>query len=203
MLQSGSSDQRATTRFYRQSLPTRLINSASRSRFSTGPAKRIFRPLRNASKVYPPATRELSKQTRTLTSTSAAGERFTSIRPGGQREPLLYDPKGYFVISIDPEQKEIILRHYLPNHTPAHEMRGRGATSMLLGLLRDGLVTQLSHERNPARRLVMGRAEDLVIGAILRVLDKVDREWSQSRGSRGEGCSGLVSLWRLYHHALL
>src|SRR5438094_6913529 len=85
------------------------------------------------------------KTDKTLTSTSAAGERFTSIRPGGQREPLLYDPKGYFVISIDPEQKEIILRHYLPNHTPAHEMRGRGATSMPLGLLRDGLVTQLSH----------------------------------------------------------
>src|SRR3989454_8386318 len=72
-------------------------------------------------------------------------EEFVSIRPGGQREPLLYDPKGYFVITIEPEQGEILLRHYLPNHTPAHEMRGRGATSMLLGLLRDGLVTQLSH----------------------------------------------------------
>ncbi len=78
-------------------------------------------------------------------STVAAGEAFTVIRPGGQREPLIYDPKGYFVISIDQDQKEIILRHYLPDHTPAHEMRGRGATSMLLGLLRDGLVTQLSH----------------------------------------------------------
>src|SRR5438093_3408918 len=72
-------------------------------------------------------------------------EEFVSIRPGGQREPLLYDPKGYFVITIEPEQKEILLRHYLPDHTPAHEMRGRGATSMLLGLLRDGLVTQPSH----------------------------------------------------------
>src|SRR2546426_5529528 len=72
-------------------------------------------------------------------------EEFDSIRPGGQREPLLYDPKGYFVITIEPEKKEILLRHYLPDHTPAHEMRGHGATSMLLGLLRDGLVTQLSH----------------------------------------------------------
>src|SRR5438445_12048526 len=72
-------------------------------------------------------------------------EEFVSIRPGGQREPLLYDPKGYVVITIEPEQKEILLRHYLPDHTPAHEMRGRGATSMLLGLLREGLVTQLSH----------------------------------------------------------
>ena len=79
------------------------------------------------------------------TATPRKQEEFVSIRPGGQREPLLYDPKGYFVITIEPEQKEIILRHYLPDHTPAHEMRGRGATSMLLGLLRDGLVTQLSH----------------------------------------------------------
>ncbi len=73
------------------------------------------------------------------------GEQFVSIRPGGQREPLLYDPKGYFVISLDREKEEIVLRHYLPDHTPAHEMRGRGATSMLLGLLREELVTQLSH----------------------------------------------------------
>src|SRR2546422_1834798 len=79
------------------------------------------------------------------TATPRKQEEFVSIRPGGQREPLLYDPKGYFVITIEPEQKEIILRHYLPDHTPAHEMRGRGATSMLLSLLRDGLVTQLSH----------------------------------------------------------
>ena len=76
---------------------------------------------------------------------SRSEEDFVSIRPGGQREPLLYDPKGYFVITIDPEEKEILLKHYLPDHTPAHEMHGRGATPMLLGLLRDGLVTQLSH----------------------------------------------------------
>src|SRR6267378_2098027 len=79
------------------------------------------------------------------TSATRKQEEFVSIRPGGQREPLLYDPKGYFVITIEPEQKEILLRHYLPDHTPAHEMRGRGATSTLLGLLRDGLVTQMSH----------------------------------------------------------
>ncbi len=72
-------------------------------------------------------------------------ETFSIIRPGGQRDPLIYDPKGYFVISIDSEKGEIVLKHYLTDHTPAQEMRGRGATSMLLGLLRDGLVTQLSH----------------------------------------------------------
>ncbi len=85
------------------------------------------------------------KPEKTSSSPSISRERFTTIQPGGQREPLAYDPKGYFVISVDPIEKEIILRHYLPDHTPAHEMHGRGATSMLLGLIRDGLVTQLSH----------------------------------------------------------
>src|SRR5262249_35503541 len=72
-------------------------------------------------------------------------ELFRSIRPGGTREPLQYDPKGYFVITLDREQEQIITRHYLPDHTPAHEMRGRSAGPMLLGLLREGLVKQLSH----------------------------------------------------------
>jgi tetrahydromethanopterin S-methyltransferase subunit A len=70
---------------------------------------------------------------------------FTPIRPGGQREPLIYDPKGYFVISLDRAEGQIVLRHYLPDHTPIHEMRGRTAESMLLGLIREGLISQLSH----------------------------------------------------------
>ena len=82
---------------------------------------------------------------KTITATPDAEEKFVTIRPGGQREPLIYDPKGYFVISLDRGNGEIVLRHYSTDHKPAHEMRGRGATSMLLGLLRDGLVTQLSH----------------------------------------------------------
>ncbi|MBA3824429.1 MAG: hypothetical protein H0X24_11110, partial [Ktedonobacterales bacterium] len=72
-------------------------------------------------------------------------EHFTMIRPGGQREPLQYDPKGYFVITLDREEEQIVLRHYQPDHTPAHEMYGRMAGSMFLGLVREGLVTQLSH----------------------------------------------------------
>jgi tetrahydromethanopterin S-methyltransferase subunit A len=76
---------------------------------------------------------------------SSQRDRFLSIRPGGQREPLIYDPKGYFVITLDRAAGQIVLRHYLPDHTPAHEMHGRSAESMLLGLLREGLVSQLSH----------------------------------------------------------
>jgi tetrahydromethanopterin S-methyltransferase subunit A len=77
--------------------------------------------------------------------TLSAEEQFTPIRPGGTREPLQYDPKGYFVITLDREQEQIIIRHYRPDHAPAHEMRGRTPGPMLLGLLREGLITQLSH----------------------------------------------------------
>jgi tetrahydromethanopterin S-methyltransferase subunit A len=70
---------------------------------------------------------------------------FTPIRPGGQRQPLVYDTKGFFVITLNREAGEIILRHHLPDNTPAHEMRGRAGESMLLGLLREDLISQLSH----------------------------------------------------------
>src|SRR5262249_30649449 len=72
-------------------------------------------------------------------------EHFTPIRPGGTRDPLQYDPKGYFVITLDRQQEQISMRHYLSDHRPAQEMRGYSAGPMLLGLLREGLVTQLSH----------------------------------------------------------
>jgi tetrahydromethanopterin S-methyltransferase subunit A len=70
---------------------------------------------------------------------------FVSIRPSGKREPLSYDPKGFFVITVDRTAGEIVCRHYLSDNTPAHEMRGRLAEPMLLGLVREKLVSQLSH----------------------------------------------------------
>jgi hypothetical protein len=71
---------------------------------------------------------------------------FTEIRPGGRRrDPLGYDPAGYFVISLDRRHAKIVAEHYHADHTPAHRMRGNGAETILAGLLRDGLVTQPSH----------------------------------------------------------
>jgi tetrahydromethanopterin S-methyltransferase subunit A len=71
--------------------------------------------------------------------------RFVNLHPGGRRQPLAYDPKGFFVITLDRPAGEIVLRHYLPDNAPAHEMRGRSAETMLLGLLRKDLISQLSH----------------------------------------------------------
>ena len=70
---------------------------------------------------------------------------FKRLKPGGHREPIAYDPNGFFVITLDREAGEIIVRHYLPDNTPAHEMRGRRAESVLLGLLREELISQMSH----------------------------------------------------------
>jgi tetrahydromethanopterin S-methyltransferase subunit A len=71
---------------------------------------------------------------------------FTEIRPGGRRrDPLGYDPAGYFVISLDRQHAKIVAEHYRADHAPAHRMRGNGAETILAGLLRDGLVTQPSH----------------------------------------------------------
>ena len=71
--------------------------------------------------------------------------RFTVLRPGGKREPLSYDPKGYIVITLERDEGIIAARHYLPNASPAHVMRGRSGEGMILAMIREGIVTQLSH----------------------------------------------------------
>lgn len=70
---------------------------------------------------------------------------FKKLKPGGQRDPLVNDPNGFFVITLDRAADEIVVRHYLPDNTPAHEMRGRRAGSVLLGLMRENLISQMSH----------------------------------------------------------
>jgi tetrahydromethanopterin S-methyltransferase subunit A len=77
---------------------------------------------------------------------AAEARRFTEIRPGGRRrDPLGYDPAGYFVISLDRQEGKIVAEHYRADHAPAHRMRGTGAETMLAGLLREGLVSQPGH----------------------------------------------------------
>jgi tetrahydromethanopterin S-methyltransferase subunit A len=70
---------------------------------------------------------------------------FKALLPGGRREPLAYDPKGFFIIGLDRQAGDIIVRHYLPDNTPAHIMRGRHSEAVLLGLLREDLISQMSH----------------------------------------------------------
>ena len=79
---------------------------------------------------------------------------FVQLAPGGRREPLWCDPKGFFVIGVDRPAGEIVVRHYERDYTPAHEMRSHSGEAILLGLLREQLVSQLSHAGYLGRELV-------------------------------------------------
>jgi tetrahydromethanopterin S-methyltransferase subunit A len=81
----------------------------------------------------------------TASDETAGQPHFTPIRIGGTREPLIYDPKGFFVITVDRAAREIVVRHYLTDNSPAHEVRGRNPESIWLALIREGLISQLSH----------------------------------------------------------
>jgi len=77
--------------------------------------------------------------------TRQTGNGFKLIRLGGHRESLAYDPKGFFVITLDRKAGEMLVHHYLPDNTPAHVVQGRHGESILLALLREELISQKSH----------------------------------------------------------
>jgi hypothetical protein len=67
------------------------------------------------------------------------------LRPGGRRMTLEQGIDGFVVITLDHERHRILLRHYDSELTPRHEMWGNRAESMLLGLLRAGVIDDPSH----------------------------------------------------------
>ncbi|MFT3889420.1 MAG: DUF4346 domain-containing protein [Arachnia sp.] len=73
------------------------------------------------------------------------GDDFAVLRPGGRREPLAYDPHGFFVVGVDVDARRIEVRHYRTDTSPGHLMTGHSAEAMWLGLIREDLVSQLSH----------------------------------------------------------
>ncbi|MGC3953613.1 MAG: hypothetical protein QM804_05070 [Propionicimonas sp.] len=77
--------------------------------------------------------------------TGVGEDRFAVVRPGGAREPLAYDPHGFFVITTDPVARRIEVLHYLPDNTPGHRISGHSGEAILHGLLRERLISQLSH----------------------------------------------------------
>jgi acyl carrier protein len=79
------------------------------------------------------------------TARSSPRPRFIPLRPGGRRRQIQTTGEGFFVISADPVRRELTLRHYREDCTPAHEMRGRRAESMVLGLIGAGLIREPSH----------------------------------------------------------
>ena len=70
---------------------------------------------------------------------------FIPLKTGGKRIPLNYDLKGFFVISTDLTRKEIIVHHYNHDHSPGYIIKGRFHEPILLAILENGLVSQMSH----------------------------------------------------------
>jgi len=70
---------------------------------------------------------------------------FRRLRPGGRRAGLLAAIDGFVVITLDHAAHRIRLRHYDRELTPCHEMYGRRAESMLLGVLRAGVISEPDH----------------------------------------------------------
>ena len=70
---------------------------------------------------------------------------FTVVLPGGKRDSLAYDPQGYIVITIDRATSDIVARHFAPSARPVHIVRGRSAEGMALALIREKIVTQMTH----------------------------------------------------------
>jgi tetrahydromethanopterin S-methyltransferase subunit A len=72
-------------------------------------------------------------------------ELFTELKPGGKRTPLDYDQKGFFVITVDNTKKEITVKHYYKNNRPGFIIRGHSSEAILLAILDEQLVSQMSH----------------------------------------------------------
>lgn len=72
-------------------------------------------------------------------------EKFTPLKAGGKRIPLDYDERFFFVITTDLTKKVIKVKHYYKDNLPGYIIEGRSAESILLAILKKGLVSQMSH----------------------------------------------------------
>ncbi|MEL4456542.1 DUF4346 domain-containing protein [Lutimonas vermicola] len=72
-------------------------------------------------------------------------ELFNELKPGGKRVPLDYDQKGFFVITVENNKREITVKHYFKNNQPGFIIKGHSSESILLAILEKNLVSQMSH----------------------------------------------------------
>ncbi len=73
-------------------------------------------------------------------------EDFVVLPAGGRRRHAVdYDPAGFLVITVDQPARQILVRHYRSDNTPAHQIRSRNGEAIMLALLDHDLVTQIDH----------------------------------------------------------
>jgi tetrahydromethanopterin S-methyltransferase subunit A len=76
---------------------------------------------------------------------STSVENFIEIKPGGKRIPIDYDRKGFFVITVNRKTKTICVKHYYSDNRPGYLIKGHKAQSILLAIIRENLISKLSH----------------------------------------------------------
>lgn len=101
--------------------------------------------LQEMSSRNPGVYQEAFAENKAISPDSKTGGEFRPVRLGGHRESLAYDPKGFFIITLDRRASEILVHHYWQDHSPAHVVRGRNGEAILLALLREELISQKSH----------------------------------------------------------
>lgn len=85
-------------------------------------------------------------------------DKFIPLKTGGKRVPLNYDTKGFFVITTDSKEKEIVVKHYYKDNQPGFIIKGHSSESILLAILDKGLVSQMSHSGYLGKELAKAEA---------------------------------------------
>ncbi|WP_405554657.1 hypothetical protein OHQ89_13820 [Streptomyces canus] len=73
---------------------------------------------------------------------AAGGPRTIRLTAGGRRTPIARAGIGYFVILVDRGARRLVLRHYGTDFTVCHEMSSHSAEALLLGVIRNGLLSE-------------------------------------------------------------
>jgi tetrahydromethanopterin S-methyltransferase subunit A len=107
--------------------------------------EKLSAAIQELSSRNPGVFQESSTESESETPMPKGEGEFKPIRLGGHRESLAYDPKGFFVITLDRQAGDILVHHYQSDNSPAHVVQGRNGEAILLALLREGLVSQMSH----------------------------------------------------------
>jgi hypothetical protein len=74
---------------------------------------------------------------------AASGVVLRPLAAGGNRIPIADADGSFFVITT--ESRRIVVRHYQADLAAGHEMTGKSAQALLLGLVREGLLADPAH----------------------------------------------------------
>lgn len=70
---------------------------------------------------------------------------FVPLSAQGKKNPIAYDEKGFFVISINRVRNEIIVKHYYADNQPGFIVRSHSSEAIIRAIIGNKLISQMSH----------------------------------------------------------